>query len=161
MTPPFNDLPSESAELSLYECFANRGWAARVAAGRPYRNLPELFAAAESAWAGLAAEGWLAAFSAHPRIGESGGHAPAHSEREQNLVAQAHSATLAALAAENHRYEERFGHVFLIAAQGRGADEILDELRRRMSHDPATELRIASEEQRKISRMRLERLLET
>ena len=46
--------------------------------------------------------------------------------------------TLTALADANAAYEQRFGHVFLICATGRGPAEILAELNRRMSHDPAT-----------------------
>ena len=68
--------------------------------------------------------------------------------------------TLAALTAENRKYEERFGHVFLIAARGRSADEILRALRRRMTNDPVTELEEAAAEQRKITRMRLLEMLD-
>jgi 2-oxo-4-hydroxy-4-carboxy-5-ureidoimidazoline decarboxylase len=49
--------------------------------------------------------------------------------------------------------------VFLIAAAGRSADEILAELRRRMTNDPATELEEAKLELRKIAKLRLERML--
>jgi 2-oxo-4-hydroxy-4-carboxy-5-ureidoimidazoline decarboxylase len=64
-----------------------------------------------------------------------------------------------ALADENRRYEARFGHVFLISASGRTAGEILAELQRRMSNDPATEIEVAAAEHRKITRLRLERML--
>src|SRR5207247_3542399 len=67
--------------------------------------------------------------------------------------------TLSSLAVENRRYEERFGHVFLIAASGRSAVEILAELRRRMNNDAATELQEAAREQRRIARLRLEKAL--
>jgi 2-oxo-4-hydroxy-4-carboxy--5-ureidoimidazoline (OHCU) decarboxylase len=67
--------------------------------------------------------------------------------------------TLAALADDNRRYEEQFGHVFVIAASGRGAEEILQSLRQRMANDPATELKVAAAEQRKITRLRLEQLV--
>jgi OHCU decarboxylase len=155
----FNDLPSAEAEAGLYGCLANRVWAARVTAGRPYSDLDSLLAAAQSAASQLTPEEWLATFAAHPRIGEAGGHAPGHSEREQNDVAQSPSETLAALAAENRMYESRFGHVFLIAASGRGAADILEELRSRMKNDPDVELRVAADEHRKITRLRLERLI--
>src|SRR5207245_3018423 len=92
--PSFNALPAEEAEQRLRSCFANRAWAARVAAGRPDRDVTEMMAAAESAWAGLTAEDWLKAFAAHPRIGEKGGHAPETSEREQRKLAQGSDVTL-------------------------------------------------------------------
>jgi OHCU decarboxylase len=151
----FNALPAAEAEELLYSCFAERSWASHMASGRPYRDLDVLLAAAESAWSELKPGDWLRAFAAHPRIGDRGGHAPAASEREQSGVRQASAGTLAVLAAENREYEARFGHVFLIAARGRSADEILRDLRRRMSNDPYTELEVAAAEQRKITRMRL------
>jgi len=156
----FNALPDQEAEDQLYAGFADRSWAARVASGRPYRDLDHLLDVAELAWSELKPGDWLRAFRAHPRIGEQGGHAPAVSEREQSGVRQASALTLAALTAENRKYEERFGHVFLIAARGRSADEILFALRRRMNNDPVTELEEAAAEQRKITRMRLLEVLD-
>jgi 2-oxo-4-hydroxy-4-carboxy-5-ureidoimidazoline decarboxylase len=67
--------------------------------------------------------------------------------------------TLNALAAENRHYEQRFGHVFLIAASGRSGVEILGELRRRMSNDPATELEEAKRELRLIVQLRLGKMV--
>jgi len=67
--------------------------------------------------------------------------------------------TLAELADENGLYEARFGHVFLISAAGRSAEEVLEALRERMNHDAETEIKVAAEEQRKITRLRLESML--
>jgi OHCU decarboxylase len=66
----------------------------------------------------------------------------------------------AAIAAGNAEYEERFGHVFLSSAAGRSAEEILAALTDRLGNDPDTELRVAAEEHRRITRLRIERLLE-
>jgi 2-oxo-4-hydroxy-4-carboxy--5-ureidoimidazoline (OHCU) decarboxylase len=89
----------------------------------------------------------------------TGGSSPAASEREQSEVRIAAAGTLELLAAENRLYEARFGHVFLIAAAGKSADEILAALRRRMENDAVTEARIAAAEHRKIARSRLEALI--
>ncbi len=102
---------------------------------------------------------WLEAMRAHPRVGERGGDAPHSSQREQSRAMRSPPETLAALAAENRRYEDRFGHVFLIFAGGRSGEEILAELRRRMSNDPAAELQEAKGELRRIALMRLEKVL--
>lgn len=155
----FNSLPAEVAEDALYSCFANRRWASALAAARPFRSIKGVLAAAESAWSDISDVEWLSAFEAHPRIGEPGGHAPAVSAREQGRVAQAEPETLVDLAVENREYERRFGHVFLIAASGRTAADVLESLRERMNNDAATELRIAAEEQRKITRLRLKALV--
>lgn len=156
----FNSLPAGEAEAALQACLANRNWAARVAGGRPYCDLADLLSRAEAEWARLTQAEWLETFKAHPRIGEGGGEAAEHSEREQSALRGADPETLSALAAGNRAYETRFGHVFLIAAAGRSAGEILAALEARLKNDPRTELAAGIGEQRKITRLRLQRLLE-
>ena len=134
----------------MYGVLASRRWARTVAAG--------LLEAADRAMDDLSDDEWLEAMRAHPRIGERGGESPETSAREQSRAMQASSATLADLAAENRMYEEKFGHVFLIAASGKSGVEILGELRRRMENDRAAELEEAKRELRKIVRQRLESL---
>jgi 2-oxo-4-hydroxy-4-carboxy--5-ureidoimidazoline (OHCU) decarboxylase len=51
--------------------------------------------------------------------------------------------------------------VFLIAAAGRDAGEILAALQDRLGNDPATELKVAAGEHRRITRLRLEQLVQT
>ncbi len=62
---------------------------------------------------------------------------------------------LEALADANERYRERFGFIFIVCATGKSAEEMLGLLRDRLGHDRATELRIAAEEQAKITALRL------
>jgi len=114
---------------------------------------------ADAESARLKASDWLEAFEAHPRIGEMGGRSPASSNREQKGVMSARDETLAVLAEGNRLYEERFGHVFLISAAGRSAEDVVAALRQRIENDPATELQVAAEEQRKITRIRLKSML--
>ena len=113
----------------------------------------------DAAMDALSDEEWLAAMRAHPRIGGRGGEAPEISRREQSRAMAAAPETLAALAAENRRYEGKFGHVFLIFASGRSGEEILAELRRRMSNDPTGELQEAKRELRQIAKLRLAQVL--
>ena len=129
-----------------------------MAEGWPYPDLDSLLDAAERAWSECEPADWAEALAGHPRIGERGGSSPAASEREQSGVRTAAATTLDQLAAENRLYEGRFGHVFLIAAAGKSADEILAELRQRMDNDPVTEAQVAAAEHRKIARLRLEAL---
>ena len=118
-----------------------------------------LMQAADTVWTQLTPSDWHEAFAAHPRIGERGGHSPDSSDREQRGIMGAGDKALALLARENRRYEERFGHVFLISAAGRSAADVLAALRERIDNDPAIELKMAAEEQRKITRLRLESML--
>jgi OHCU decarboxylase len=155
----FNALSKEEAEADLLGCCGSRAWASAMAARRPYRDLAGLMEAADSVWSELRPADWLEAFAAHPRLGESGGHAPSQSEREQSGIVQGGDATLAALAEENRRYEARFGHVFLFSAAGHSADDVLSAVRSRIGNDAETEVKVAAEEQRKITRLRLESML--
>ena len=155
----FNRLAAEEAADELLAACHSRRWAERVAAGRPYADLDALQRAADEVWLALDPEDWLEAFAAHPRIGEGGGAAPAWSRREQAGVGGAGQEVRERLARGNAAYEDRFGHVFLIAAGGRSAIEILAALEERLGNDPATELAVAADEHRRITRLRIERLL--
>ena len=63
------------------------------------------------------------------------------------------------MASASAAYEQRFGHVFLICASGRGPAEILAELNHRMANDPATEREAAAAEIGKINELRLRKLV--
>jgi OHCU decarboxylase len=78
---------------------------------------------------------------------------------EQAGARSAGADTLAALAEGNKAYEERFGHIYIVCATGKSAEEMLGILRARLGNDAEKELGIAAEEQRKITRIRLEKLL--
>ena len=64
-----------------------------------------------------------------------------------------------ALARANREYESRFGYIFIVCATGKSAEEMLALLEQRLQNAPGAEIRVAAEEQRKISRLRLETLL--
>ena len=155
----FNGLAEEAAVGELLAVCHSRRWAERVAAGRPYADLEALQAAADEVWRELGPTDWLEALEAHPRIGESGGRSADWSRQEQAGVGGADADVRERLAAGNAEYEARFGHVFLISAAGRDADEILDALQARLGNDPETELRVAAGEHRRITRLRLEKLV--
>jgi 2-oxo-4-hydroxy-4-carboxy--5-ureidoimidazoline (OHCU) decarboxylase len=55
----------------------------------------------------------------------------------------------------NRVYEHKFGYIFIVCASGRNAEQMLALLRQRLANDPADELRIAAEEQAKITSIRL------
>ena len=78
---------------------------------------------------------------------------------EQAGAANASEEVLYALTEGNRAYEERFGYIFIVCATGKSADEMLDLLHARLPNTPTAELPVAAEEQRKITRLRLEKLL--
>ncbi|BFM24873.1 2-oxo-4-hydroxy-4-carboxy-5-ureidoimidazoline decarboxylase [Microbacterium sp. che218] len=134
------------------------GWVDAVVAGRPYADVDAL-----AAYAGDLASAWSprdleAALHAHPRIGAKvagdGAEATA-SRREQGSMASAADDDVAAIAAGNAAYEERFGRVFLIRAAGRTPGEMRAELERRLSNDPDTETIEATRQLAEIALLRL------
>jgi OHCU decarboxylase len=133
---------------------------------RPFSNSDELSSKADEIWWNLDQEDWLEAFRAHPKIGEKkavavqSAEAQRWSALEQSETERAAAETKAALAEGNREYEQRFGFIFIICATGKSAEEILAALNSRMNNDPETELRVAADEQRKITQLRLQKLLE-
>ena len=154
-----NALSDERARAALQRCCGARHWVDAMLAARPFASDAELLATAERVWWGLGRADWLEAFAAHPRIGDSQKAVTDWARREQAGADGAAVATLTALAQGNLTYQQRFGHVFLISATGKSADEMLGALRGRLTNDPTTELRIAAEEQAKITRLRLHKLV--
>ena len=121
--------------------------------------------AAEQIWWSLGEQDWLEAFSAHPRIGGRQAQRPQDaqartwSEHEQAGARGIDEATQDELAQANRAYEEKFGHIFIVCATGKTAAEMLALLRARLPNNPGVELRNAADEQRKITQLRLEKIL--
>lgn len=136
-----------------------------MAGARPFENVAALLEKADRASESLGQEDWLEAFRAHPKIGEKkaavtqSGQAQRWSAGEQAGVEHAAADTMKALATGNLEYERRFGFIFIVCASGRSSGEMLATLTQRLSNTPEMELQIAAAEQQKITRLRLEKLL--
>ncbi len=153
----FNEGAADELEPSLLACCRSRAWAAEVLAGRPYATAGDAAQAGEQALSRLTEHDIDEVLAAHPRIGEA--TQDEQSRREQAGTAGADQGVRTALEDGNRAYERRFGHVYLVCATGRTADELLDQLRDRLGNDPATERAVLRQELAKINRLRLERLL--
>ncbi|NDU72846.1 2-oxo-4-hydroxy-4-carboxy-5-ureidoimidazoline decarboxylase [Actinomadura sp. DSM 109109] len=152
----------EPSTEELAACCASRRWVAAVA-GRAYPDPGAVRAAARRALDELDWADVEEALAAHPRIGErAGGDAreARWSRGEQAGAAGAAADVRDALVAGNRAYEERFGHVFLIRASGRSAEEMLGALRERLGNDPAAERAAVRRELAEIVDLRLAGLLE-
>ncbi len=68
---------------------------------------------------------------------------------------QADDALQQAMVQGNQAYEARFNRVFLIRAKGRSAQNMLDELTRRLDNSPESERQEALEQLREITLLRL------
>jgi 2-oxo-4-hydroxy-4-carboxy-5-ureidoimidazoline decarboxylase len=175
-----NALDEDAAARELLRCCGSSRWARKMAAERPFASVDAMVRAADATWSGLDPVDWLEAFAAHPEIGQraggSGGSGEARgpgeagraggadtarwAAEEQAGVRAAADATRVRLAGANREYEARFGYIFIVCATGKTAGAMLELLERRLRNDPDAEIRIAAEEQRKITRLRLAKLLD-
>jgi allantoicase len=162
----FNTLTPAAAEAALRACCGSSRWIEWMREGQPYATVADLLATADATWSWTSSDDWHEAFRAHPRIGEKkaaagqDATAKAWSSAEQSGTQGATDAMRAELAEINRAYEARFGFIYIVCATGRSLDEMLTLARARMKNDPAAELRVAAAEQHRITRLRLEKLLE-
>jgi OHCU decarboxylase len=161
-----NELSTADAETAFLDCCGSTEWARRMAGARPFDMLEDLFRTADRTWFSLSSVEWLEAFASHPKIG-SGKPAPKQKKRssewssgEQSGIDIADKSVRKQLAEANRLYQEKFGFIFIVCATGKSADEMLAICRARLGNSAETEMRLAAEEQRKITEIRLSKLLE-
>ena len=161
-----NQAAEETAKARFLDCCGSRNWARLMTEARPFADVAALIKQARQIWLSLEPQDWLEAFAAHPKIGARKA-APAQqaqsaewSNAEQAGIQTAADWLRDELEQANRLYEEKFGFIFIVCATGKTAEEMLDLCRERLSNDAASEIRIAADEQRKITEIRLRKLLE-
>lgn len=161
-----NELSAKKAEAVFLDCCGCSEWARRMTQSRPFAMVEDLYKTAEDIWFSLSTVNHLEAFASHPKIGSSKA-APKQkaksakwSSDEQSGMKSADDDVKTELAEANRLYLEKFGLIFIVCATGKSADEMLAICRARLGNSVATELQIAAEEQRKITEIRLNKLLE-
>ncbi len=160
-----NTLSNEEAVNTLLLCCGSRRWAEGVAAHRPFDSAHEIISLADEVWDNLGEEDWLEAFSHHPKIGDIDSlrkkfmSTRSWAQSEQSGTAAASDEVLHELAELNEAYLKKFNYIFIVCATGKSAEEMLDILKSRIDNKPEDELHIAAGEQKKITKIRLEKLL--
>lgn len=163
-----NAATQTDARQTFARCCGASKWAAHMAEMRPYADAESVYQQSEIAFDELGEDDWREAFEHHPRIGDLDALRAKFSTLdatkewaagEQSETRAASEQTLQALAQGNRDYEDRFGFLFIVCATGKSADEMLALLQVRLPNDADDEWRIAAAEQRKITRLRLEKLL--
>ncbi len=141
----FNGLDRDAARRELLACCSSPTWVEIMLDERPFPSVDEALERADDALRRLSEADVDDALAGHPRIGEraSVGHG-GFSDAEQAGVDGADAPTLRALADGNREYEQRFGHVYLVFASGKSAQELLRLLRTRLGNDPAAERAVAA-----------------
>ena len=159
-------MPEPRTNKLLAECCGASRWVSGMLSRRPFRSRAVVLSTADEIWRSLGPADWREAFSHHPRIGERKSAMP-QTERastwaagEQSQVERARDDVRAELATANREYEQRFGYIFIVFATGKSAEGMLALARDRLRNEPDIELRVAAEEQRKITRARLKKLLD-
>ena len=162
----FNILPKDQLIAELTKCCGSSAWVQKMLAFIPADDMVELLEDAEEQWWKCNESDWREAFTHHPRIGDvesltkKFASTAQWASGEQSGVQAASRETLEALAEGNRLYEEKFGYIFIVCATGKSADEMLELLRARLPNKPEDEIQIAADEQNKITKIRIEKLLE-
>jgi len=160
-----NKLSASHLKEELTKCCGSSVWVNLIASHFPFANKNSLLEKADAVWATLNEKDWLEAFGHHPKIGdvnslrEKFASTANWASGEQSSVQQASQQTIEQLAEGNRQYEDKFGYIFIVCATGKSAEKMLSILQQRLPNDPKEEIKIATAEQAKITKLRLEKLL--
>jgi 2-oxo-4-hydroxy-4-carboxy-5-ureidoimidazoline decarboxylase len=161
-----SQLPERQLREELLKCCGSRIWVDKMIPLFPMEDLIELLENAEEQWNKCSEKDWKEAFSHHPKIGDTESLRKKFASTadwasgEQKGVATASTSAIEALAKGNQEYEAKFGYIFIVCATGKSADEMLSLLQSRLPNEPQKEIKIAAEEQNKITKLRLQKLLD-
>ena len=161
----FNILPREKLIQLLTQCCGSTKWVNKMLEFVPAEDMVELLEDAEEVWWKCNQEDWKQAFAQHPKIGDLSSLEKKYGEvswaaDEQSSVLSSTKDTIKALAEANEEYEKKFGYIFIVCATGKSAQEMLTQLRIRLQNSPEVEIEIAADEQNKITKLRIEKLLD-
>lgn len=160
-----NQMPEPERAEALLKCCGSSQWVQKMQHFFPADDLVELLNDAEEQWYTCTEADWLEAFTHHPKIGDVASLTKKFASTaqwasgEQGAVANADTHTIEALAKGNEAYEVKFGFIFIVCATGKSAAEMLQLLEQRLPNTRETELKIAMEEQLKITQLRLQKLI--
>ena len=161
-----NMLPVDQRKRELMKCCGSSAWVQRMLPFFPAEDLVEILEDAEEQWFKCSREDWKEAFSHHPRIGDIKSSEKKFASTaewasgEQSAVKAASPETIQALAKANEEYEKKFGFIFIVCATGKSAEEMLGLLSARLLNSPEQEIEIAADEQNKITKLRLQKLVD-
>jgi 2-oxo-4-hydroxy-4-carboxy-5-ureidoimidazoline decarboxylase len=161
-----NTINQPELRALLTKCCGSTSWVKMMMTYFPADDLVELLEDAEEVWYECSEDDWKEAFAQHPRIGDleslekKFASTAELASGEQSGVKTASTETIRALAEANRLYEEKFGYTFIVCATGKSAEEMLGLLHSRLQNSPQAEIKIAADEQNKITQLRIQKLLE-
>lgn len=160
-----NILNKDNLKEALFKCCGSTVWVDKMITFFPVNDLKELLENAERQWYQCSEKDWKEAFNHHPKIGDieslknKFATTTNWASGEQAGATNASQETLEALTIGNKLYENKFEYIFIVCATGKSADHMLSILQTRLRNEPEDEILIAAEEQNKITKLRIEKLL--
>ena len=161
----FNALDDNAAAVELTAICGATLWGRLMLARRPFASPEAIRSAAAESWQALGPGDWLDAVTHHPRIGSgeaahpTSARAQSWSSGEQAGARAASEASRRQFAGLSAQYERMFGRPFIICATGMSLDDMGAALERRLAHDPDTELGATADELRRITLLRVDKLV--
>ncbi|MBL4715728.1 MAG: OHCU decarboxylase [Bacteroidetes bacterium] len=161
----FNNLNERERRDALSNCCGATHWVDKMLTSAPVEKLELLLELSDKNWYDCTESDWLEAFTHHPKIGDlkslenKFALTKEMAGNEQSGINVATENVLIELADYNKRYEDKFGYIFIVCATGKSANEMLELLKSRINNSPEEEIKIAMEEQNKITKLRLEKFL--
>jgi len=165
MLNELNSLQTAKLQQELFKCCGSTKWSKELAACFPFDNIEGLMYCSDKIWAKCSETDFLEAFTHHPKIGDieslkkkfaiTAGLA----SNEQSAATTASKQTFEELSKGNDDYEKKFGYIFIVCATAKTADEMLDVLFARLSNTKEEEIKIAANEQNKITHLKLNKLI--
>lgn len=164
-TNKINQLSAEQAFDAFMQCNTSERWCKAMAQSLPFADIESLREQADSHWKQSQEEDLLQAFDGHPEIGdvstlrEKYRNTEKLAGHEQSGMDSANEEVIEQLSKGNKDYKEKFGFIFIVCASGKSANEMLELLLQRLPNSREEELANAAEEQRKITQIRIDNLL--
>ncbi len=160
-----NLIPKDQLKKELFNCCGSENWVNKMLPFFPADDMVELLNDAEDLWYECSEADWLEAFAHHPKIGDvesltkKFASTAQWASGEQSAVTNTSRHIIEALAKGNGEYEKKFGFIFIVCATGKSAEEMLELLQQRLHNSKEDEIKIAMDEQNKITLLRIQKLL--
>ena len=161
----FNSIQNDEAFKEFLSCCGSERWASQMVKCRLFGNAEQLKGHARDVWWKLDAADWLEAFRSHPKIGEWKAEASASQKAQQwsgqsNRVCTTHLDKRSIRSRESNQKARSKVWLYLHSVRHRqvvGGN--VGNPRQRLTNEPDDELRIAANEQVKITELRLKKML--
>lgn len=157
-------MTAQNFKDEIFKCCGSTFWAQKLAEKFPFSSKEELKIESDKIWFSLSENDWKEAFTHHPKIGDveslkkKFASTANWASGEQSGVQSAEEQTLIELKNGNEEYEKKFGYIFIVCATGKSAEKMLVILKSRLNNSPQEEIKIAMQEQNKITHLRIDKL---